>query len=91
MRNENQADDDGREDVVMAMHVFDIAMRIGTARVHSAGFNCEVTHPAYMDQQGALIERTVISSLQTMKTKGYDLAISFNDEAFWYKQGFVFG
>ncbi|MEM7134055.1 MAG: sigma-70 family RNA polymerase sigma factor [Chloroflexota bacterium] len=83
---------DGEEEqVVMAMHVYDIAMRIGTARARTAGFNCEITHPAYMDQRSSLIERTARSSLDAMQAQGYDLAISFDDEAFWAKQGFVFG
>lgn len=81
----------GAERVVSAMHVYDMTMRIGCARIRTAGFNCEVTHPAFMDQRMVLIERTVTSSLAAMNSPGYELAISFDDEAFWYKHGFVFG
>ncbi|CAN5615980.1 hypothetical protein BH10CHL1_BH10CHL1_43920 [soil metagenome] len=79
------------EILITAMHVFDISLRIGSVRVRSAGFNCEVTHPAYADQRATLIERTVTSALAAMQEQGYDLAISFDDEAFWVKHGFVFG
>ncbi|MEM7532476.1 MAG: RNA polymerase sigma factor [Chloroflexota bacterium] len=79
------------EKVVTAMHVYDIAMRIGNAQVRTAGFNCEVTHPAYMDQRKDLIQRTVSSALDSLHASGYDLAISFDDEHFWYRQGFVSG
>ncbi|MFN8488024.1 MAG: sigma-70 family RNA polymerase sigma factor [Caldilineaceae bacterium] len=79
------------ETVITAMQVYALNLRIGGARVRSAGFNCEVTHPAYADQRATLIERTVTATLAAIKEQGYDLAISFDDEAFWYKHGFVFG
>lgn len=80
-----------KETVITAMQVYAINLRIGSARVRSAGFNCEVTHPAYADQRAALIDRTVTSALAAMKEQGYDLAVSFDDEAFWYQHDFVFG
>ncbi|MEZ4735288.1 MAG: sigma-70 family RNA polymerase sigma factor [Caldilineaceae bacterium] len=83
--------DETTETVIAAMHVYDINMRIGRARVRSAGFNCEVTHPAYIAQRATLIERTVTAALAAIHEQGYDLAISFGDEAFWYGHGFVFG
>ncbi|MEZ4679362.1 MAG: sigma-70 region 4 domain-containing protein [Caldilineaceae bacterium] len=78
-------------DVIAAMHVYDITVRVGTARVRAAGFNCEVTHPDHTDQRPALIERMVNASLAAMREAGYDLAISFDDEVFWLGQGFVLG
>ena len=80
-----------QETVIAAMHVYDINLRIGRARVRSAGFNCEVTHPAYSAQRATLIERTVTAALTAIQEQGYDLAVSFGDEAFWYGHGFVFG
>lgn len=77
------------ERIITAMQVFTINMRIGSARVRTAGFNCEVTHPAYLEQRAALIEQTLAASLAAIREQGYDLALSFDDEAFWQKQGFV--
>lgn len=77
--------------VVTAMHVFDITMRIANARIRTAGFDCEATHPRYMDQRLDLITRTVTSSLDALRAQGYDLAVSFDNEDFWCSQGFVFG
>lgn len=95
LRNENAQPGgnagEPQETVVAAMHVYDINLRIGRARVRSAGFNCEVTHPAYSEQRATLIERTVTAALAAIHEQGYDLAISFGDEAFWYGHGFVFG
>ncbi len=73
------------------MHVYDIAMRIGSIHARTAGFNCEVTHPAYADQRSALIERTANAALAGLRKQGYDLAIAFDDETFWSKHGFVAG
>lgn len=82
---------DPQETVIAAMQVFDLSLRIGQARVRSAGFNCEVTHPAYIEQRATLIERTVTAALAAIHEQGYELAVSFGDEAFWYGHGFVFG
>jgi len=79
------------EMVITAMQVYAMNLRIGCARVRTAGFNCEVTHPTYANQRADLIERTVTAALASMQQQGYDLAISFDDEAFWYKHDFVFG
>lgn len=91
LRGAKQGDAGAAEQIVTAMQVYDITMRIGTARVRTAGFNCEVTHPAYAEQRAALITRTVTSALAAMRSQGYDLAVSFDDEAFWLQQGFVLG
>lgn len=86
-----QTDNIAAETLIAAMHVYDLSLRIGSARVRCAGFNCEVTHPAYADQRTALIERTVTDALAAMQAQGYDLALSFDDEAFWSQHGFVLG
>ncbi|MFN8441034.1 MAG: RNA polymerase sigma factor [Caldilineaceae bacterium] len=91
LRAGNQSAGEAQEQIVAAMHVYTIAMRIGRARIRTAGFNCEVTHPAYADQRATLIESTVKSSLSAIREQGYDLAVSFDDEPFWLKQGFVPG
>jgi RNA polymerase sigma factor (sigma-70 family) len=91
LRAAGQPDSGESAQIVAAMHVYNITMRIGTARVRAAGFNCEVTHPAYADQRSTLLDRTVTSSLAAMRSAGYDLAISFDDEAFWLNKGFVLG
>ncbi len=91
LRSADQPDNGESAQVVAAMHVYNITMRIGTARVRTAGFNCEVTHPTYADQRSTLLDSTVTSSLAAMHSAGYDLAISFDDEAFWLNKGFVLG
>lgn len=91
LRAPGQPDSGEAAQIVAAMHVYKITMRIGTARVQTAGFNCEVTHPAYADQRSTLLDRTVTSSLAAMRSAGYDLAISFDDETFWLNKGFVLG
>lgn len=78
-------------EVIGAMHVYDIAMRIGTVRVRTAGFNCEVTHPVHAEERPMLLNRMVDASLAAMRERGYDLALSFDDEAFWLDKGFVLG
>lgn len=78
-------------EVIAAMHVYNIAMRVGTARIRTAGFNCEVTDPAHGAERSALLDRMVTSSLAAMRDAGYDLALSFDDEAFWLAKGFALG
>ena len=85
------AGEETTEMIIAAMHVYDLGLRIGSARVRCAGFNCEVTHPTYADQRAVLIERTVTDALAAMQAQGYDLALSFDDEAFWLQHGFVLG
>lgn len=91
LRPSEQTGDNTAAEVIAAINVYDITMRVGTARVRTAGFNCEVTHPDHADQRSTLIDRMVTSSLAAMREAGYDLAVSFDDEAFWLQQGFVLG
>lgn len=77
--------------VLAATYVYDITMRIGSAHVRTAGYNYWATHPAHSDERNLLIERTVTSSLATLREQGYDLSVSFDDEAFWYRQDYVLG
>ena len=79
------------DEAVVVAGVYDISMRIGTARVKTAGFNCNVVHPDYHDKQLALLEQSIRSSIEAMRPQGYDLSITFDDEAFWYRLGYVFG
>ena len=82
--------ENGAERLVGAVNAYDLTLRIGSAQVRACGFNGEVLGsdfgnredvlaPAYMDAVGA------------MRESGYDMAVTFDDEAFWLDSGFTLG
>ncbi|MDE0176983.1 MAG: RNA polymerase sigma factor, partial [Gammaproteobacteria bacterium] len=82
--------ENGAERLVGAVNAYDLALRIGAALVRACGFNGEVldsdtgTHedvlaPAYVD------------AVRSMREAGYDMAVTFDDEAFWLDSGFTLG
>jgi RNA polymerase sigma factor (sigma-70 family) len=78
--------------VVTIFGVYDLAMRIGAARVRTAGVNLEFTDPDYRanDGQNAFAE-TAAASVGAMREQGYDLSITFGSEAFFARLGYTFG
>ena len=64
------------ERIVTYWGVYDLQMRIGTARVRTAGVNLPVTHP---DHRGrGQMAQTVVSSLEAMRAQGYGLSVINN-------------
>lgn len=91
LRSGKQEQSSNTPEMIGALHVYDIAMNIGAARVRTAGYNCEVTHPAHAEDRLTLLGHMIDSSLTTLREQGYDLALAFDDEAFWLARGFVLG
>lgn len=77
-------------DGTVAAHfgVYNIAMRIGTARVAAAGVNLVVTDPLY--RRRGLMPDIIRSSVQGMREQGYDISIVCNAIANYYTRfGYV--
>lgn len=81
---------DGVERLVGAVSVFDLAMRIGSAEIRSAGFNGEVLDADFADRADVL-EAAYVDAVRAMRDAGYDLAVTFDEESVWLKNGFVLG
>jgi predicted N-acetyltransferase YhbS len=62
--------------VVAHFGVYNITMRIGTARVATAGVNLVVTDPDY--RKRGLMPATIRASMAAMRERGYDLSIVCN-------------
>ena len=56
--------------------VYDLTVRVGTARVRAAGENLCYTHPDYGERFGELMDQTVAAALEAMRDQGYDLVIN---------------
>ena len=78
--------------IAKAFGVYDITMRIGTARVRVAGENLEYTAASYRDEESwhDLAEKVGKAAVNAMRDQGYDLAIAFGGEHYWSRLGFVF-
>lgn len=81
---------DGAERLVGAVSVFDLLMRVGSAEIRSAGFNGEVLDADFADQKDVL-EAAYVDAVGAMRDAGYDLAVTFDDESVWLKNGFALG
>src|SRR5262245_717547 len=78
---------DGR--MVTHFGVYDIAMRIGSARVRTAGVNLVATHPEY--RRRGLMAQTGRAAVAAMRAHGYDLSLICNGTAGYYGRfGYVF-
>lgn len=74
--------------VVAHFGVYNIAMRIGTARVAAAGVNLVVTDPNY--RKRGLMPNTIRASMAAMRENGYDISIVCNAIASYYTRfGYV--
>lgn len=81
---------DGAERLVGAVSVFDLAMRIGSADIRTAGFNGEVLDADFADRKDVL-EAAYVDAVGAMRDAGYDLAVTFDDESLWLENGFALG
>lgn len=74
--------------VVAHFGVYNLAMRIGTARVAAAGVNLVVTDPNY--RKRGLMPNTIRASMEAMRENGYDISIVCNAIAGYYTRfGYV--
>ena len=79
------------EQLVAALNAYDLTMRIGSAEVRVAGINGDVLHGDLTAQRDAILARMATASIASMREAGYDLAVTFDDEAFWQRRGFALG
>lgn len=79
------------ERLVAALNAYDLTMRIGSAEVRVAGINGDVLHGDMTGQRDDVMTRMASASTGAMREAGYDLAVTFDDDAFWQRQGFALG
>ena len=84
-------EEENEERLVAALNVFDLTMRIGNAEVRVAGINGDVLEGDLSDRRGHILDRIVPDALNSMSEAGYDLVVTFDDESFWMRHGFVLG
>ena len=70
--------------VVTHFGVYDLTVRVGSARVAAAGVNLVVTHPDYRKQ--GLMPKTIWSSIEAMRDRGYDISIVANAVENYYER-----
>ena len=79
------------ERLVAALIVNDLKMRIGTAQVRVAGINGDVLHADVAGRRREILEQAATACDAAMRNAGYDMAVAFDDESFWLRQGFALG
>ena len=82
---------DEGEQLVAVLNAYDLAMRIGDAEVRTAGINGDVLHADMAGKRTEVLEPLAVSALDAMREAGYDMAVTFDDEAFWEPLGFALG
>ncbi len=83
--------EENQEKLVAALSVYDLTMRISNAEVRVAGINGDVLDGDLSDWRGNLLDRIAREALKSMSDAGYDLVVTFDDESFWMRHGFVLG
>lgn len=83
-------DGDG-ERPVAALLAYGMTMGIGGAGLRAAGINGDALHADDAGRRLEILARAAASSVGAMREAGYDLAVTFDDEAFWLERGFVLG
>ena len=83
--------DEGEEKLVAALNVYDLTMQIGNAEVRVAGINGDVLDGDLSDRRGYILDQIVPDALTSLSEAGYDLVVTFDDESFWMRHGFVLG
>ena len=63
--------------VVGAYGIFDISMRVGSARLRVGGHNWGTMHEDYEDQEDEINQRLAMEAFQAMREEGYDMAATF--------------
>ena len=79
------------ERLVAVLNAYDLTMRNGGAEVRVAGINGDVLHDDLAGQRQPILQRVAIAAAGAMREAGYDLAVTFDDEEFWLRQGFAPG
>ncbi|NKB70377.1 MAG: sigma-70 family RNA polymerase sigma factor [Candidatus Latescibacteria bacterium] len=64
------------DQLVTYMGIYDITMRVGTARVRVAGENLSYTHADHGERFGESMDQTIHSALAAMRENGYDLTLN---------------
>jgi len=67
--------------VVAVYGIFDISMRIGSARIRAGGNNWWAIHPDYRDREEEMRHRLAMESFDAMRRQGYDMVAMFENEA----------
>ena len=66
---------------------YDIQMRIGSARVRTAGINLPVTHPDYRGR--GLMPEMISRSMKIAREDGYGLSVINKTHAYFFRFGYV--
>ena len=82
--------EDGAERLVGAVNAYDLTLRIGSAEVRACGFNGDVLDMDFGERQDILAP-AYIEAVRAMREAGYEIAVTFDDEAFWLDNGFTLG
>jgi RNA polymerase sigma factor (sigma-70 family) len=75
---------------VTVLGVYDLTMRIASARVRVAGLNLDATDPSYQNLEDRLREKVILASIEAMRNQGYDLSLTFGNKAYFEKLGYTF-
>ena len=82
--------ENGAERLVGAVNAYDLMLRIGSAEVRACGFNGDVLDPDFGNRDDVLAP-AYRDAVRAMRDAGYDMAVTFDDEAFWLDDGFTLG
>ena len=82
--------ENGAERLVGAVNAYDLTLRIGSAQVRACGFNGDVLAPDFGNRDDVLAP-AYGDAVRAMREAGYDMAVTFDDETFWLKNGFTLG
>ncbi|HUT58329.1 MAG TPA: GNAT family N-acetyltransferase [Phycisphaerae bacterium] len=75
------------DEAVTHYGVWDVTMRIGTARVRVGGVGAVATHPRR--RKRGLMAVTALDSLRRMEDRGYDMTLLFGIPSFYHRFGYV--
>lgn len=75
------------ETMVTHFGVWDYQMRIGSARVRTAGIGAVATHGSYRKQ--GLMQQTAEAALAAARANGYDFSVLFGIRDFYHHFGYV--
>lgn len=81
----------GAERLVAALNVYDLAMRVGTTEIRVAGINGDVKSADLAGSRGEILDRLAGEAVASLREEGYDMAVTFDDEALWLRHGFALG
>ena len=84
-------EEESEEKLVAALNVYSLTMRISNTEVRVAGINGDVLDGDLSDRRGHILDRIVPDALESLSESDYDLVVTFDDESFWMRHGFVLG